>query len=324
MPTWGEILEEVRAESNKSPNGTPDFDRVRRKYVHDLSIITQRDTFLYASAYLAPSHPQVNPEDMSITFVDVHGFMEVVSGTSGEKLDLIIHSPGGYAEAAEAIMNYLRTRYAHIRVIIPQAAMSAATMMALGADEIVMGNHSQLGPIDPQITIATPEGMRGAPAKAILDQFELAKEELKDSSKLPAWLPILRGYGPGLLAQCEDARDLAESIVREWLERHMFSGTADAGSKAQSAAEWFADYSNFGSHSRSIPLQRIAEANLSLNITPLEDDQALQDAVLSVYHASTITFRGTSAVKIIENQNGKTYVILNQLPPLVQVVPNQR
>ena len=261
---------------------------------------------------------------MAITLGDVQGFMEVIAGTSGDQLDLILHSPGGYAEAAESIMNYLRTRFSNIRTFVPHAAMSAATMMALGADEIVMGKHSQLGPIDPQITIATPEGSRGAPAEAILDQFELAKRECKDSAALPAWLPILRGYGPGLLAQCEDARELSESIVANWLEQFTFSGRSDAAEKAKSVAAWFADYSNFGSHNRGIAAEQIEAAGLDLNVTRLEDDQALQDAVLSAYHATTITFRGTSAVKLVENHNAKTYALIGQAALLrVQPAPAQ-
>ena len=303
----------------------PDYDTTRRKYVARISELTGRNTFLYASAYLGPQSAQSNPEDMSINLSDVQGFMEVIAGTSGGELDLILHSPGGYAEAAESIMNYLRTRFSHIRAVVPHAAMSAATMMALGADEIVMGKHSQLGPIDPQITIATPEGPRGAPAKAILDQFELAKREVTDPAALTAWLPILRGYGPGLLAHCEDARELSESIVANWLEKHMFAESDDAHDRARAAAKWFADYTKFGSHSRSITAQQIEAAGLGIKVTALEEDQAYQDAILSAYHATTITFRGTPAVKLVENHNGKTYALISQTQRLqvLQAQPEQ-
>jgi ClpP class serine protease len=67
---------------------------------------------------------------------------------------------------------------------VPVAAMSAATMMALGADEVLVRAHSQLGPIDPQFTIFTPEGPRSAPAQAIKDQFEMAKQQLQDPSNI--------------------------------------------------------------------------------------------------------------------------------------------
>ena len=318
MPNWGEILAEVHADENRLPNGTPNFDKVRREYLRRVSEVTGRDTFLYASDFLGPKG---NSDELLITLGDVEGFMEVVSGTHSGELDLILHSPGGYAEAAESIMEYLRSRYSHIRVIVPLAAMSAATMMALGADEIVMASHSQLGPIDPQITISTPEGPRGGPAKAILDEFERAKADLPDAGAMAAWLPILRGYGPGLLAQCEDTRELSESIVENWLARYMFANSGDGVGKARAAAKWFADYDNFGSHSRGIRRQSIEESGLDLRVTMLENDPSLQDAVLSVYHATTVTFRGTLARKLIENQNGQTYVLMGQ--PVVQFTPAQ-
>ena len=73
--------------------------------------------------------------------------MEVTAGIASENLDLILHSPGGFPEAAEGIVTYLRSRFQNIRVIVPQLAMSAATMIACAADEVVMGKHSFLGPV---------------------------------------------------------------------------------------------------------------------------------------------------------------------------------
>ena len=79
-------------------------------------------------------------------------------GLTGKELDLILHSPGGSLEAAEQIVTYLRSKYDNIRAIVPQNAMSAATMIACACDEIMMGKHSALGPIDPQITVPTQVG----------------------------------------------------------------------------------------------------------------------------------------------------------------------
>jgi len=79
--------------------------------------------------------------------------MEAIHGLKGNKLDLILHTGGRSAEATDAIVTYLRQKFNHIRIIIPQAAMSAGTMFALSADEIVMGRHSFIGPIDPQFIL---------------------------------------------------------------------------------------------------------------------------------------------------------------------------
>jgi hypothetical protein len=236
--------------------------------------------------------------------------METVAGVEKRQLDLIITSPGGLAEATESIVSYLRSKFDHIRVFVPLAAMSAATMLALGADEIFLGGHSQLGPIDPQFTVITPEGPRSAPAQAILDQFERAKKECQDPANLAAWLPILRGYGPGLLVQCAKQQELAARMVREWLAKYMLREDPYASVKAAEAARWFTDYEYFGSHSRRVSLDDLN--SLGLRGSALEGNQTLQDAVLSVHHATAHTFNGTAAVKIIENHLGRARVKLRQ------------
>ncbi|MBN2098987.1 MAG: serine protease [Dehalococcoidia bacterium] len=234
--------------------------------------------------------------------------METASNITERSLDLVIHSPGGSAEAAESVVDYLRQRFDHIRVIVPVAAMSAATMVTLAGDEIIMGQHSQLGPIDPQFIIATPEGPRSAPAKAILNQFEMAKAQCSSNSAyLAAWMPILRSYAPGLLTQCENSRDLAVKMVSGWLQKYMFGNDNDGPSKSETIAQWFANYDEFQSHGRRVGLD--AATNIGLRVTPLESDSRLQDAVLSIHHAAMHTFSGTPAVKIIENHHGRAWVL---------------
>lgn len=94
----------------------------------------------------------------SITNEDLSGLMEVVHGLTGPNLDLILHSPGGSPAAAEALVKYIRSKFDHVRVIVPQMAMSAATMISCSANSIVMGKHSFLGPIDPQFLLPTGVG----------------------------------------------------------------------------------------------------------------------------------------------------------------------
>ena len=212
--------------------------------------------------------------------------------------------------------------------------MSAATMIALSADELFMAQHSQLGPIDPQFIISTPEGERSAPAQAILNQFELAKRECKTPENLAAWMPILRTYAPGLLTQCEDSKKLASEMVAGWLERYMLSGDEDAAGKAKRIAAWFADYESFRSHGRRVGRQQARDNGV--RVVDLEDDDQLQDVVLSVHHATMHTFSGTPAQKIIENHRGRAWVRMSSIhvpsvgvplpkqPPDKSLPPNTR
>lgn len=314
MPTWGEILAELGMPENRVtlPNGQqiPDFDKVRRKYVSQLAERTKRPTIIYYTDWFGKGGPA-----SSITLEDMQGLMEVCKDMRGPNLDILLHSPGGSPEAAASLVRYLRTKFFHIRVFVPLAAMSAATMWALASDVIVMGKHSQLGPIDPQMVSAAWT----APARAILRQFDQAKDECREPALLGAWIPILQQYGPAVIQQCEAAEALAKRLVREWLERYMFSGAPDAAKKAEDVAGYFADYEIHKSH--SLGIDRDQAKSQGVVIHDLEADQALQDAVLSVHHAAMHTLNG-AAVKIVENNLGRTYAKLSQQLVLQMPMPS--
>ncbi len=66
-------------------------------------------------------------------------------------IDLILHTPGGLVLAAMQIARAVEAHPAKVTVYVPIYAMSGGTLIALAADEIVLGEFSVLGPIDPQI-----------------------------------------------------------------------------------------------------------------------------------------------------------------------------
>jgi len=303
MPTWGELLIELN-QLISSGDPTP-HDTLRRKYLIELYQKTKRNVILYASAW-TQTGKHVDPGLLSINEEDLQGLMEVVHGLRGKKLDLIIHSPGGSPTATEALVTYLRTKFNDIRVIIPHAAMSAATMLACSANSIVMGKHSFIGPIDPQMILQTKLGVRAVPAQDILDQFDKAQKECESQEKLASWFPILEQYGPDLITQCENAIKLSEDLVSEWLSKYMLKNKPDSKKLACKIAKYLSDHRVFKTHSRHI--SRKTAIRKGLVIEKLETDQDFQDLVLSVYHATTLTLSSTGAVKLFENQHGKAFI----------------
>jgi hypothetical protein len=178
---------------------------------------------------------------------------------------------------------------------------------ARAADEIVMGKHSFLGPIDPQFIMQTALGPRSVPAQAILEQFERALTEAADAVKLRVWAPMLIQYGPDLLVTCENAAKLSQDLVSEWLKSYMFKGEPDADSKGKAIAGWLSDHKLFKTHARPISRDEFLQKGMT-GIRALEQDQTEQDLALSVHHAAAHTFSSTAVVKIIENNLGKAYV----------------
>lgn len=308
MATWNDVYREVL--SRKTATGAPDLDGVRRDKLGALSTLTGRPTMIYAADFL--NQGKVDLASVSLDYSDKEGFVEATQGLSGGSLDVVLHSPGGMAEAVESIVAILRSRFDDIRYIIPNIAKSAATMLALSGDRILMNEASELGPIDPQFTFRRGDGSSvSAPAQAIIDQFELAEARLaKDPSLLAAWLPILQQYGPSLYRQARNAIDLSRSYVEEWLARYMFSGDADAKGKARAIAAYLSDHNNFKSHAKRVGLDEITStAELRpLRVIDLRKDAKLNDLVWDVYHAVSLTFGMSGTYKLFESTAGRTLV----------------
>ncbi len=232
---------------------------------------------------------------------DKNGFMATIHQLDRTKgLDLVLHTPGGNVAATESLVDYLRAMFgSDIRAIVPQLAMSAGTMIALASKQIVMGQHSSLGPIDPQTG--------GVAAHGVVEEFDRAREEIrKDPSMVPLWQPIIGKYSPTLVGECEKAIKWANSMVKAWLETGMFSGLDDKSSRADRVLGELADHALTLSHARHISADGAAQ--LGLEILRLESDQQLQEAVLSVHHACIQTLADTPAFKIIQNDLGVSFI----------------
>jgi len=96
----------------------------------------------------------------------------------------------------------------------------------------------------------------------------------------------------------------------------MFKDNPDGARLASDAADFFSDDQVHGSHSRGI--HRDALRELSLVIDDLEGDPLLQDAVLSVHHATMHTMSNPAVVKIVENNLGRAFVNLNMTLQVMQ------
>ena len=87
-----------------------------------------------------------------IDLEDAQSIISAIKATPRDMpIDLVLHTPGGLVLAAMQIARAVEAHPAKVTVFVPIYAMSGGTLIALAADEIVMGEFSMLGPIDPQI-----------------------------------------------------------------------------------------------------------------------------------------------------------------------------
>ena len=318
MPNWHDIHNEI------GKIGSP-HDVVRRHYLKELSNYTGRNTIVYYSGWLQKTIPGVEVNDSDKT-----GFMTVINGLDRRKgLDLILHTPGGLTAATESLVDYLHDMFGNdIRAIVPQLAMSAGTMIACSCKSILMGKQSNLGPIDPQLG--------KLPAHGIVEEFKRAHSEIKVAkinvlthpnnpeaiaelqAKLAVWQPIIAKYSPALIGECEKNIEWSETMVKDWLARNMLSDLAHDKMETvkKKIMTELADHTVSKSHGRHIPMQKCID--IGLKIEKLEDDQTLQDLVLSVHHSCIHTLSETPSFKIIENQNGIAFIQMAKMMSVPQ------
>lgn len=308
MPGWGDLLEHFGALSAEAK--APWLVSETHAYMNKVSALRgNRNVLLYGSAWL--QKPQTSGVYTQITHEDINGFMSSIQGMDvGKGLTLLIHTPGGVINAAETIASYLHSKFAYIETVIPVYAMSAGTMIALGTNKIIMGRQSQLGPIDPQL----PLGNRLVSARSIVDQFRRAQTEImNDQKSAHVWAPILQTIGPSLLNEAENSLAYGEKMVASWLAKGMFAKSENPEAKAASVAAFFNDAAEHKSHGRRIDRDEVRSKGI--DVADLEENQDLQDAVLSLYHLMTLINENTPASKLIMTSHGKSWIKnLSQAP----------
>lgn len=301
MPAWGELLNDV----NAIPDDQKGAFLSDRLTVELNNISRQRggkNVLFYASSWL--QKPQLPAVLTQIMHEDINGFMTSINGMDWDRgLVLLLHTPGGAINATETIVAYLQSKFHEIETIVPVYAMSAGTMITLGTNRVIMGRQSQLGPIDPQMFI----GNGSVSARAIVEQFNRAHADIAANPILAhVWAPIIQSLGPALLTEAQNALSYGQRMVASWLKDRMFDGDPNRDTKSEEVAAFFSDASQHLSHGRRIDRQETRSRGVP--VEDLEDNQDLQESVLTAYHLATILFELGPAAKTIFSNSGRAWV----------------
>lgn len=132
-----------------------------------------------------------------------------------EDLHVLLDTPGGDGESAVRMLRQAQSRCRELTLVVPNQAKSAGTLFALGADHILMGPTSDLGPVDPQIRM--PDGSWPA-AKAIVGAVEYAEQRVLDNpDTFEIHAGLLAEITAVQLQQARDAIGRTNALVREAL-----------------------------------------------------------------------------------------------------------
>lgn len=211
--------------------------------------------------YVADIYSEVSRDDI-VGFVDL-----LYNVRPGEAVDLLLHTPGGDLDAAEKLSTVLRATVgpeAELRVIVPDFAKSAGTLMALGANRIVMSDSSELGTIDPQFPLH--DGCGNEMYHSVLSYiraYEDAKEALrKEPGDLGRRLQFEK-FDPTVLRKFKGMRDRARAFAENQL--------APRGGAYTQIAHDFMDIDRFPSHRQMINWETARLLGLEIEYLPPTD-----------------------------------------------------
>lgn len=203
------------------PTKTPMYEALNaQRYLRQAQIrdIQQRSgsrLLCYVAGVLAP-----------ITRDDTIGLIDLLHNVPRDSnIDLLLHTPGGDVDAAEKLVSILRTTVgtSRLRVIVPDFAKSAGTLIALAADKIVMSEPSELGPIDPQVTLT--DGRGNALQHSVLNYLDAYKTHCATLRTTPTDVPaaiMLSKIDPATVVLFEAVKSRARKLAEEHLNRWMF------------------------------------------------------------------------------------------------------
>lgn len=191
--------------------------------------------------------------------------------TPGTPIDLMIHTPGGDIDAAEKLITLVRNRAGgrEVRVLVPDFAKSAGTLIALGADKVLMGDASELGAIDPQVMLPDSQGVVVAhSAQNYLDAFAEHAEALRRQPGDPVAALMLSKMEPAIVRKLERMMDRSRAIAEDLLSQAM---VRDA-KQARKIAKGLNNTKKWHSHGQMISHSRAKGAGLAVEYMGAESE----------------------------------------------------
>jgi len=256
-------------------------------------------------------------------------FFESLLQSSGKNKNgfLMLSSPGGDGNVPEKLIGMFRRYFENFTVIVPNYAKSAATMIALGSDKILMGYLAELGPIDPQLIL--PGYPIPIPARSVIDGLEDIKIRItKYKEPVEMYAPLLHNIKPEVLALSQAAIDNARDFAERHLKKYMLKGNPRQASRV---AKILSEGLQYKSHGQVITFEQ-AKNDLQLNVEMIDPESQLWEDIWELYMRS-IQFmmqnQAGGAAKLFEgpdfssmfNVQVQQTAMRVQPPPIIPIQP---
>lgn len=193
------------------------------------------------------------------------------------KIDLVLHSYGGTVDTPYKVVMLIREFCEEFSIIVPYVAKSAASMLVLGADEVIMGPLSELGPIDPLVKHPVYKDIL-VPVQAVWHCFDYLQRSITTSSdpEVASFLatPMLNKLDPWLIGDYEKTIKASRQYAEILMSNYMFKNSPE---RIESVARTLTE----GYFSHGYPIGHKEAKKLGFNVTKAQGE--LWDIIWRLY-----------------------------------------
>ncbi len=242
---------EEKAENNKKSGNSKKKDEKKADLPLKSPVPPEEEKKVEEARYLLFFvYGETAPIDRKDMFDLIDQLNKIPTPPEQTRIDMVILSGGGYPHPAYQMINIVRSKCKKLKAIVPLYAKSAATLMALGADEIIMGAQSELGPLDMQMQHPLIENLHISAlegyypflqiynkisteffpialqlANQIIQNTAIKREDAVDiamNTAINYVAPIVSQINPTIVNMCYRALATGESYAYNFLYRYMF------------------------------------------------------------------------------------------------------
>lgn len=200
---------------------------------------------------------------------DIIGFSEMLHNiTENSPIDLLLNTCGGDVDACEKLVRLVLSRVGNqeFRVIVPDLAKSAGTLMALAANKIIMSDTSELGMIDPQFLMKDARGNEFMySVMSYLAAFDEHAAALRRNPTDPVTLLMMDGFDAKTVRKFQRIRDRVRIFAEDMLKRH--------GAPASSISGDLLDSATWKTHGQPIGHADAKQKKLPIEYIPPSDER---------------------------------------------------
>jgi ClpP class serine protease len=200
---------------------------------------------------------------------DVIGFVEMLHNIpENSPIDLLLNTGGGDVDACEKLVKLILAKAGTqpFRVIVPDLAKSAGTLMALAANKIIMSNTSELGMIDPQFRLK--DGRGNDPAYSVTEYLEAYQEHcevLRKNPKDQIALLMLDFFDARTVKKFQGIRDRVRTFAEDMLKRR--------GAPTSAISEPLMNAGLWKTHGQPIDYADAKQLGLPIEYLPPDDER---------------------------------------------------